>query len=93
MNGKRLVSNLDLGDKLHAIKRTGVRVPQPKRSLYSPKYVGQRGDVEIYNHRGAEVQVRPGHVIDYHGNVVHLARLEQQAAHKRGEIPAQVLYQ
>ncbi len=93
MNGKRLVSNFELGDQLRAIERAGVRVPQLKRSLYSPKYVGQRGDVEIYDHRGAEVQVHPGHVIDYQGNVVHLVRLEQQAAHKRGEIPAQILYQ
>ncbi len=93
MTGSRLVRDFELEYKLRKCEEAGVRVPKPTKSLFSPTYIGTRRDIEIYNYRGTEVRIHPGHVIDNYGNVVDLARLEQKAAYKRGEIPARDLYQ
>jgi len=76
----RHMSQFDLSDRLRQLERFGVDVPTLQSSNYAPDYVETRKDgVEVYRHAGRTVNVRPGEVIDSHGNVVNLGAIESQA--------------
>ncbi len=88
------MSSFDLSDRLRQLERHGVDVPVLQNSIYSPDYVETRKDgIEVYRHAGITVEIRPGEVIDSHGNVVNLRRLEAQTlCTHRTESPAMDKY-
>lgn len=71
----RFISSFELSDKLRDLAKTGVNVPQFNHSINMPKFIGMQGDVELYS---GGIEVKPGQVVDSHGNVVDLATLEQE---------------
>lgn len=76
MKGTRMICNIELSDKLRDLERTGVNVPFLMSSNYMPEYIKNEGDVEVYQHEGRLLKVKPSQVIDSHGNVVNLRELE-----------------
>lgn len=78
--GNKIMSHFDLCDRLRSLGRGGTNEPFLKSSEYMPVHVERRKDgVEVYIHDGRTVEVRAGEVIDSHGNVVNLERLEREA--------------
>lgn len=75
MAATRYMSHFYLQDRLRSLKNNGVEVPTLQFSSYKPEYIETRGNTEIYS--GGR-DVHPGQVIDSHGNIVDLARLESQ---------------
>ena len=75
----RQINNFELSDRLRQLERPGAEVPMLQNSNYTPTYVETRKDgAEVYRHGGRTVEVRAGEVIDSHGNVVNLQRLQAQ---------------
>ena len=73
------MSHFDLSDRLQRMKDFGVEVPMLRNSNLMPFYVETRSDgTEIYQLGGTEIKVRAGQIIDSHGNVVDLERLQKQ---------------
>ena len=76
----RQMDHFDLSRRLRYLEKYGAEVPTLMNSNYMPEYVETRKDgVEVYRHAGRTVDVRPGEVIDSHGNVVNLGAIEAQA--------------
>ena len=76
MNGKRMISQFDLADKLRQYEKWGVQVPVLNNSLMMPVYNRTESDgTEVYDHF---TRVKQGQVIDDHGTVVDMAALDQE---------------
>lgn len=76
---QRQMNNFELSDRLKGIELRGINVPSLSCSHTKPDYVRTEEDIEIYRVGTKEVQVKPGHIIDDHGNIVDLESLQRKA--------------
>ncbi|GEM_PF-6338098 len=84
MRTDRMIDNFELTEKLRNYERAGIQVPQLNSSVMMPVYHGTEKDgTEVYNYN---LRLKPGQVIDTHGNVVDLAALDKQMREKMFKI-------
>ena len=84
MNGKRMIDDATLTDKLRTYVQWGIQVPLLTSSLYLPVYLGTKPDgTEVYQYFG---EVKQGEVIDTSGNIINLAALDAEL-HRRMSDP------
>jgi hypothetical protein len=74
----RMINHFELSDKLRQLEKRGIIVPRLNMSEYMPIFSKRDGENEVYGN----LIVKPGFVIDSHGNIVNLAALEKQLMEK-----------